>query len=129
MVKIMLEVRQDGAAGTPNGRAGSYSLKAIIPYTYYGAAGFSLGFNSASGSYGQGGSFTLNKFIYKDGSVGGSGGYNSGYVNVTPGTTYTINVGSGGAKKKLTYMSSWDTWGDATDGSSGFVLIAFGGEI
>ena len=57
-------------------------------------------------------------------SNGGSGGYNTGYVNVTPKTTYTITVGAGGKKVINSVYAT-----NATDGKSGFVLIAYGGDI
>lgn len=57
--------------------------------------------SSISGDYGKGGNF------------GGSGGYDSQYVAVTAGQSYTITVGAAGG----------------SNGSAGFVLIAYGGDI
>ena len=54
---------------------------------------------------------------------GGSGGYNSNYVTVVPGASYTITVGSGGSS--YAYKNSVS----ANAGNSGFVLIAYGGDI
>lgn len=63
--------------------------------------GFALSFDKASGDYGRGGNY------------GGSGGYDSQYVSVTAGQSYAITVGGAGG----------------TNGTGGFVLIAYGGDI
>lgn len=94
-----------GAAGSPNGTAGS-------------TIGFNLKFEKGSGSYGAGG------IGYYKQSEGGSGGFNSSYVNVEPLATYTIIVGTGGTAA-LNHMSGHY----AGNGTSGFVLIAYGGDI
>lgn len=57
---------------------------------------------------------------------GTSGGYNTGYVNVTPGTTYIIYVGAGG-NAFIHDTSNSSPW--AHNGNSGYVYIAFGGDI
>ena len=63
--------------------------------------GFALSFDKSSGNYGKGGNF------------GGSGGYDSQYVAVTAGQSYAITVGAAGG----------------SDGTGGFVLLAYGGDI
>lgn len=63
--------------------------------------GFALSFDKSSGDYGKGGNF------------GGSGGYDNQYVAVTAGQSYTITVGAAGG----------------SNGTGGFVLLAYGGDI
>lgn len=79
-----------------------------------GGTGFSLSFDLANGTYGKGGGVTNACYAV---SGGGSGGYKSGYTSVTAGASYTITVGSGGTGNR------------ADSGKSGFVLIAYGGDI
>ena len=81
-----------GNGGTPNGYA-SDGNKVID--------GFALSFDKASGDYGKGGNY------------GGSGGYDSQYVTVAAGQSYTLTVGGAGG----------------SGGTGGFVLIAYGGDI
>lgn len=81
-----------GAGGEPNGHASTGNNV---------TDGFALSFDKSSGDYGKGGNF------------GGSGGYDSQYVAVTAGQTYTITVGASGG----------------SDGTGGFVLLAYGGDI
>ena len=103
---------QPGTGGTPNGRNGKRGG------TGTGGTGFALSFSLANGSYGNGGTWNSGGI----GSGGGSGGYNTGYVNVTSGSTYSIVVGEGG--------HGLDAYGKYTCyGNSGFVYIAYGGDI
>ena len=81
-----------GAGGEPNGHASTGNNV---------TDGFALSFDKSSGDYGKGGNF------------GGSGGYDSQYVAVTAGQTYTITVGASGD----------------SGGTGGFVLLAYGGDI
>lgn len=81
-----------GAGGEPNGHASTGNNV---------TDGFALSFDKSSGNYGKGGNF------------GGSGGYDSQYVAVTAGQTYTITVGAAGG----------------SGGTGGFVLLAYGGGI
>lgn len=81
-----------GNGGTPNGYASSGNRI---------TDGFALSFDKASGDYGKGGNY------------GGSGGYDSQYVAITAGQSYTITVGGAGGN----------------GGTGGFVLIAYGGDI
>lgn len=81
-----------GAGGEPNGHASTGNNV---------TDGFALSFDKSSGDYGKGGNF------------GGSGGYDSQYVAVTAGQSYTITVGAAGD----------------SGGTSGFVLLAYGGDI
>ena len=81
-----------GAGGEPNGHASTGNNV---------TDGFALSFDKSSGDYGKGGNF------------GGSGGYDSQYVAVTEGQSYTITVGGAGG----------------SGGTGGFVLLAYGGDI
>lgn len=81
-----------GAGGEPNGHASTGN---------HVTDGFALSFDKSSGNYGKGGNF------------GGSGGYDSQYVAVTAGQTYTITVGAAGG----------------SGGTGGFVLLAYGGDV
>lgn len=81
-----------GAGGEPNGHASTGNNV---------TDSFALSFVKSSGDYGKGGNF------------GGSGGYDSQYVAVTAGQSYTITVGAAGG----------------SGGTGGFVLLAYGGDI
>lgn len=83
-----------GTTGNPNGLGATTN-------------GFAKSFDleSVADGYGAGGCYST--------YIGGSGGYYSGYVSVTPGETYTITVGAGGAYS----------------GKAGYVFIAYGGDI
>ena len=81
-----------GDGGEPNGHASTGNNV---------TDGFALSFDKSSGNYGKGGNF------------GGSGGYDSQYVAVTEGQSYTITVGGAGG----------------SGGTGGFVLLAYGGDI
>lgn len=81
-----------GAGGEPNGHASTGNNV---------TDGFALSFDKSGGDYGKGGNF------------GGSGGYDSQYVAVTAGQSYTITVGAAGG----------------SGGTGGFVLLAYGGDI
>lgn len=92
-----------GTGGTPNGKnGGSHSQSSG---SVSGGAGFALNFNLANGNYGKGGNAS--------GSMaqagGGSGGYNTSYLEIISSETLTIVVGEAGG-----------------NGTSGFVLIAYG---
>lgn len=100
-----------GAAGTPNGYAGEWSKGG---YT----KGFALSFEKTDGDYGRGSGFNRGDNPMQ----GGSGGYDSQYITVMPNTTYEVNVGEGGAKP-TNFAAFYD------EGVSGFVLIAYGGDI
>ena len=117
-----------GVGGIPNGRNGNKNDDAHNT-VIYGGKGFDINFNMTAGNYGTGGNGIVANIKYpgndSSGAGGGSGGYNTGYVTVTPNTTYTITVGAGGAKSTQTEYSS----SQGTDGIGGFVLIAYGGEI
>lgn len=63
--------------------------------------GFLMSFDMTAGTYGRGGQYS------------GSGGYASQYMDVTAGQTYTLTVGAAGG----------------SNGTAGFVLIAYGGDI
>lgn len=105
-----------GEAGTPNGRAGTTGILIEIPDT----EGFALSFTKTNGTYGSGGG---NKRQGVSCSSGGSGGYDTKYLSVISGATLTITVGSGGTKYDL-YQNNYPR-----DGKSGFVFLAYGGDI
>lgn len=100
-----------GTGGSPNGRSGSADKKSSA---VSGGTGFALSFNLTNGSYGNGGASSGSSGPR---AGGGSGGYDSRYVNVSPNQSYTVVVGAGGN----------GNGGDS--GKSGFVLIAYGGDI
>lgn len=81
-----------GNGGTPNGYASSGNKV---------TDGFALSFDKASGDYGKGSNY------------GGSGGYDSQYVAVTAGQSYTLTVGGAGG----------------SGGTGGFILLGYGGDI
>lgn len=81
-----------GKGGEPNGYASSGNSL---------TNGFAVSFTKSYGGYGGGGQY------------GGSGGYDSQYVTVNTGHTYTLTVGKSGG----------------TNGVNGFILIAYGGDI
>ena len=106
-----------GAGGSPNGKQGNYSATAT---TIARALGWSLGFSASIGDYGSSGYGT--QVSANPLASGGGGGYNTGYFDVASGTSYTVTVGAAGANCTAT----GDTYYDAF---SGFVLIAYGGDI
>lgn len=62
-----------------------------------------------------------NQRYYATLAVGGSGGYNTNYLTVSPGENLSIKVGSAGSN------ISWGSGaGSHTNPTSGFVLIAYG---
>ena len=65
------------------------------------------------GGGGSGASYTQHR-IFVTGGCGGAGGYFKGYVNVTPGTNYTLTVGAGGAGVAINGESGVD----GNDGSA-----------
>ena len=100
--------RIPGKAGTPNGKDGSIT-------------GWELGFESNIGTYGSGGNDNYPYSTPDYNSKGGSGGYNTNYVFVTPNSNIIIKVGTGGIRRydsNTAYIPS--------SGNSGFVLIAYG---
>ena len=107
---------EPGSGGSPNGRNGSKDRR-----NGSGGQGFALSFSLTNNSYGSGGTASSGTPM-NTASGGGSGGYNTNYVNVSPGSSYSIVVGAGGygldANNKKTFY-----------GNSGFVLIAYGGDI
>lgn len=106
-----------GTGGTPNGYNGSK-----VEYTQ----GFALNFTKQNGNYGRGGGAEMSSGLnikYSDIRTGGSGGYNTTYLTVEPNKAYSIKVGAGGAGNGSSYYAR------SRSGTSGFVLIAFGGDI
>lgn len=128
-----------GSGGSPNGKAGNFVYQNRFGYnqtlTSTGGTGFALSFTnvSTSGGYGNGGYATLYGpdyiayYIGVANAAGGSGGYNTGYVNVTAGSTYSVTVGGSGTDSLGNVEG--DGSGTPTSAKSGFVYIAFGGDI
>lgn len=120
-----------GTGGTPNGNNGNYTVKYAWQYSHTstGGSGFELSFTKTlkSGGYGNGGYATVvNGSGVTVNAAGGSGGYNTGYVTVTPGNTYSITVGAGGSYRADYFEGESYTMYAS---KSGAVLIAFGGDI
>lgn len=124
-----------GVAGSPNGVQGTWSFD-DYDTPQAGARGYnkaftlsegSQGLSDGTGSYGAGGyAYTGNHLDdYCVVASGSSGAYQTDYVTVTPGTTYTIVVGAGGRG----FFYTPDTMGVSKDGQNGYVYIAFGGDI
>ena len=108
--------------GTPNGITGDINRGSGGSGTIAnGAHGFKLGFTMNNGDYGAGGRGRKNSDTGAHIVGGGSGGYDSKYIDVIANTVYVIKVGEGGAGGN-------PNAGD-TAGTSGFVLIAYGGDI
>lgn len=117
--------------GSPNGRKGAvannhdYAKGSEVQ----GGAGWALNFNSQNGNYGKGG----NGRTWNWGScfgggylvAGASGGYTTGYLDVTPGQTLSVNVGGGSSG----YWRGDGGNANVDWGANGFVLIAWGGYI
>lgn len=91
-------IRYAGTGGSPGGRNGVTSNQ-YDTSVVQGATGYALTPSVSNGTYGTGGGFSRsndNRDIYYI-QTGGSGGIQVVTVNVTPGETLTITVGSGGA--------------------------------
>ena len=117
-----------GTAGSPNGHVGIYNTSGGT-YSYGYRYGRNLSFSDTTSesntNYGAGGGGNRNDQdgTRQDIATGGSGGFNSTYLNVTAGSSYSIKVGAGGSAADNSYKST------VTNGKSGFVLIAYGGDI
>lgn len=120
-----------GAGGTPNGNAGNCTIGKNYnqSHTSTGGNGFELNFIKTlkSNGYGNGGYATvINGYGVTVNAAGGSGGYNTGYITVTPGNTYSITVGTGGSYRVDYFEGNSHTEYAAKNGA---VLIAYGGDI
>lgn len=97
--------------------AGSYSFTVPNGITRVRVAvcggGAGQGAFSAGGNGGDTSAFGVVATGGEGGNYGGSGGYDSQYVAVTAGQSYTITVGGAGGN----------------GGTGGFVLIGYGGDI
>ena len=112
-----------GKGGTPNGRNGTTKSRVSgHSTTTSGGAGWALNFNQASGSYGAGGGATASSSISWLGG-GGSGGYYTGTLDITPGDT-SITVGTYGV-----LGDTDDSRAHGYNGAAGFAIIAYGGDI
>lgn len=128
-------------AGTPNGRKGeiAYERTNDIPGETHpaypmgkemqGGKGWELNFNAQEGTYGKGGNGRTWNFgtAYTHGRIvcGASGGYKTGYLDVTEQQTITVKVGGGGSG----YWRGDGGNSNVDNGANGFVLIAWGGDI
>ena len=112
-----------GEGGNPNGNDGTRSALSVST-TSKGGSGFNLSFISENGNYGKGGSCTGNGYSYwTPHAGGGSGGYDSQYINVESLKAYSITVGEKGYN---IYDQVSNTMTSSSDATSGFVLIAYG---
>ena len=94
-----------------------------------GGVGWALNFNTESGTYGKGGNgrtWRWGTSSLRGRLIGGaSGGYKTGYLDVTEGQTITVKVGAGSSG----YWRGDGGSANVDSGKSGFVLIAWGGSI
>ena len=117
------ETLRGGTGGTPNGRDGTKTFYQNTA-TSTGGNGFTLNFNMTTGNYGSGGSCTGSRYSASTVHAGGgSGGYNTKYVDVESLKTYQVIVGAGGAGKNSDNDNRLASY---TNAKSGFVLIAYG---
>ena len=127
--QLFVDVDTVPQPGYPNGRSGIQMRQRDYPYYGYevqGATGWALNFNGEAGVYGKGG----NGRTYGWGSPGGygwlvsgcSGGYATGYINVSPGQQISLTVGGGSSG----YWRGDGGPNNVDGGHSGFVLIAYG---
>lgn len=120
------------AGGSPSGRQGAIAMQEN-GYTggteVQGGAGWALNFNAEQGTYGKGGNGRTYSWgsSYNRGrlSAGASGGYVTGYLDVTEGQTLQVVVGGGSGG----YWRGDGGSANVDTGASGFVLIAWGGYI
>ena len=104
-----------GAGGTPNGRGG------VITFGNHGSHSTGgAGFVINGATYGSGGN-TYHHAGFSAG--GGSGGYISNTIDVTPLTTLSVVVGAGGSGAG---QIVWEVGGP---GISGVVFLEYGGDI
>ena len=110
-----------GTGGTPNGNAGSRSTQSVA-VTTNGGTGFEMSFSKTSGTYGRGSGVKGSSNYTNSQASGGSGGYNTKYIDVPALTTLTISIGNYGNS------SVYNAYPPPTinNGTSGFVLIAYG---
>lgn len=93
-----------------------------MPNFYYPSIGGSAGYRQAGGKgqgFGSGGGSGSGKYVSNNqtGGGGGHGGIGLCYLSVTPGTSYTITVGKGGAGGPRQHNSANGS------GSNGLVFI------
>jgi len=114
-----------GQGGEPNGKNGVKFGTAYNIKSWSGGAGWALSFEQTSGNYGIGGSISqaINYAFHVCGATGGGGGYKTGYVTVSAGTTISISVGAAGTSY------AFHSNGNVSAAGAGFVLIAYGGDI
>ena len=117
-----------GSAGSPAGKQG-LQMENYGPYYSTYVFGRNLSFSDtisqSNTNYGAGGGANCadRDSYWQCAVTGSSGGYKSTYLNVTAGSTIKVVVGAGGA------MADANSFGSANNGKSGFVLIAYGGDI
>ena len=131
-----------GEVANPNGKIGATKTGVnwdapghtcwVAANPIRGATGFDMSFSMTDGNYGAGGN--SGHYYDSDGSAaqigagGNSGAYDTGYVDVTPGQEIQVIVGVGGTGVKNENDGEYGRY-DVTNGTSGFVLIAYGGDI
>ena len=120
---VKMEHIPGGTGGSPNGKNGTTTAGSGHSLTLPTVSGFAVSFTKTSGNYGSGGGAICSS-NYSYIASGGTGGYNTGYVTVTPGTTYTITVGALGV-----LGDTDDSRAHGYNGTAGFVLIGYGGDI
>ena len=118
-----------GQGGSPNGRNGGarYDLNENDGGILQPGAGWALGFTGQTGDYGKGG-YARHKWniygVWICSATGGSGGYDTGYITVTPGQELTVNVGAGGAGA-IDIAPSASSACSVTPGRDGYVYIEY----
>jgi hypothetical protein len=95
-------------------------------YTIPSTSNGSLNVYVVGGGGGGGNSAYANGYPYGDGGDGGAGGLASNTVSVTPGSTYYIEVGGGGAKGHWVYGYKDNPHADGYGGGGGGESSAFG---
>ena len=119
-----------GIGGSPNGRNGSWQGDANERDTGYiqpPGKGWALSVTKQDGTYGQGGlaRHTRNiRSVWVCRATGGSGGYDSKTISVTPGQILTIKVGAGGEGESRG-LDSYRHICWAEPGNNGFALIQY----
>lgn len=116
-------IYEGGSGGTPNGNAGGGTWTGT---SVSGGNGFALSFTQTAGSYGQGGTVAGERSGLANALAGGgSGGYISTYLNVSSNQLIEVKVGAASSNlgaNRIGYVAG-------RNAVSGFVLIAFGGDI
>jgi len=135
-----IDYNGSSVGGYPNGRNGvvSGSIGSGTVDSGYPATGFSVENYIVNGDFGRGGRYFVSNWgdtwTTRWYGTGGSGGWNQGLIDVTPGQVITLHVGSGGTGR---ICDCWgrhhdvrdgdDIW--AENGNGGFIILEYGGSI